>query len=387
MNTTSIDSTVKRKRFWPPTLLFAITGLLAIIVVPLYGFIFGYHWYQWLAFAVMGAMCSLSITAGYHRLWSHKSYEAHWALRLLFALFGAAALQDSILKWCDHHRHHHQFVDDNNRDPYSAKRGFWFSHIEWMMHEYPTSHQNFENVQDLKRDKIVMWQHNNYIPITATMNLGILTLLGICTGDIIGMFLLAGALRIAFCHHTTFMVNSIIHRFGSQPYRDDVTACDNKVVNFFVFGEGYHNYHHAFQIDYRNGIHWFHYDPTKWVIKALSLIGITRNLKVASPVKIQKAKLDLQFKKARKKLESGSLPKGVEEALKSEALQLTHTLEKWEQLQLKSNKTKNGEKPNKWELTQIQTKTNELEYSLKMQGERLQALMEHVQEEKPKQAL
>ncbi|MCO1333813.1 fatty acid desaturase [Microbulbifer sp. OS29] len=385
MNTPSIDSTVKRKRFWPPTLLFAITGLLAVIAVPLYGFIYGYHWYQWLAFAVMGAMCSLSITAGYHRLWSHKTYEAHWSLRLLFALFGAAALQDSILKWCDHHRHHHQFVDNNDRDPYSAKRGFWFSHIEWMMYEYPTSYQNFKNVQDLQRDKIVIWQHNNYIPITVTMNLGILTLLGIITGDIIGMFLLAGALRIAFCHHTTFMVNSIIHKFGSQPYRDDVTACDNKIVNFFVFGEGYHNYHHAFQLDYRNGIHWFHYDPTKWVIKALSLVGITRNLKVASPVKIQKAKLDLQFKKARKKLQSKSAHRGVKEALQSESLQFTHTLEEWEQLQ--SKKTKRGEKLSKWELTQIQTKTNELAYSLKMQGERLQALMKHGQEGKTMEAL
>ncbi len=111
--------------------------------------------------------CGISITAGYHRLWSHRAYGAHWSVRLFFMIFGAMALQNSILIWGSQHRTHHRFVDDVDKDPYSAKRGFWFSHMGWILRNYPSGRNDFTNARDLERDPIVMFQHRYYLPLDA----------------------------------------------------------------------------------------------------------------------------------------------------------------------------------------------------------------------------
>ncbi|USD22442.1 fatty acid desaturase [Microbulbifer variabilis] len=379
MNTASPTSTTKRKCFWVPTVLFASTGFLALTAVPIYGLMVGYHWYQWLAFALLAALCSLSVTAGNHRLWSHRSYKAHWSLRLFFALFSAAALQNSTLTWSAAHRLHHRHIDDNDRDPYSAMRGFWFSHIDWMMHEYPSSHLDYKNVGDLKRDKIVMWQHNHYIPITLSMNLGIPLALGLLTGDVIGMLLLAGVLRIVVNHHTTFLVNSLAHMWGKRPYKNDISARDNIFLNLLVFGEGYHNYHHAFPADYRNGVGWFAYDPTKWMIKLFSWIGITNDLKTPSAVQIQKAKLSVQFSQAEEKLGGSAHREDWLKLLENEAIQFARALENWKNLQLQRAQCRGDKIAEKWRSLAIQNKVKELEFGLKMQSRRLSRLIKQCQ--------
>ena len=117
--------------------------------------------------------CGIAITAGYHRLWAHRAYEAHWSLRLVFMLFGAMSIQNSILIWASGHRTHHRYVDDVDLDPYSAKRGFWFSHIGWMLRNYPSGVPNFSNANDLLNDKMVMFQHNHYVPLVLVMNIAV----------------------------------------------------------------------------------------------------------------------------------------------------------------------------------------------------------------------
>ena len=105
----------------------------------------------------------MSITAGYHRLWSHKTYDANIVVRVILAIGGAMALQNSILHWSSDHRIHHRHVDDNDKDPYSAKRGLWFAHIGWMLREYQEKrYDDYRNCKDLQKDKVVMWQHNYY---------------------------------------------------------------------------------------------------------------------------------------------------------------------------------------------------------------------------------
>ena len=118
---------------WTNMLLFSLTPAFAIVLVPLYGYFYGYDLYEWAVFLLLMGFCGISITAGYHRLWSHKAYKAHPIVRSIFALGGACALQNDILTWASAHRRHHQFVDNNERDPYSASRGFWFSHIGWIL--------------------------------------------------------------------------------------------------------------------------------------------------------------------------------------------------------------------------------------------------------------
>ena len=114
--------------------MFALTVAVAVTVVPWYGFTHGYSAAAWVWFAVLLYANGLAITTGYHRLWSHKTFDAHWRVRLvLHAASARMALQNSVLHWAANHRSHHKYVDDNDRDPYSAGRGLWFSHIGWML--------------------------------------------------------------------------------------------------------------------------------------------------------------------------------------------------------------------------------------------------------------
>ncbi|MDC5719485.1 acyl-CoA desaturase [Vibrio europaeus] len=276
---------------WLNVFIFLSSFIVAVAVVPWYGMTSGYSVEHLIWFLVAFSFCNLSITAGYHRLWSHKTYEAHWSLRFLFALGGAFALQNSALHWRSDHRIHHKHVDNNDKDPYSAKRGFWFSHIGWMLREYnANTFENYSNCRDLQKDKIVMWQHKYYVPLAIATNFGIPIALGLLHGDILGMLLTIGVLRLVLSHHSTFFINSLAHIWGSQPYTDKNTARDNAVLAVFTFGEGYHNYHHIFENDYRNGIYWWQYDPTKWLIKSCSWLGLTKKLRVTPKLIIEKAK-------------------------------------------------------------------------------------------------
>lgn len=361
---------------WVTTILFSATMLVALVLVPLYGIVYGYEWFEWLAFAVYGALGGFSITAGYHRLWSHKTYEAHWLLRWIFALFGAATLQNSALIWSSGHRRHHRHCDDNDKDPYSAKRGFWFSHIGWMLREYKSGEVNFDNVKDLQRDPIVMFQHRYYLPLVLIMNIGLPVFLGLLTGDVIAMLLLAGVLRIVVNHHTTFFINSLAHIWGRQPYTDENTARDNDLLAFFTFGEGYHNYHHIFQTDYRNGIRWYQWDPTKWVIKVSSWLGLARNLKTVPALKIQRAMLAMQFKRAEQKLEKSKHKESWRALLEKETAEFKQAINTWTELQQSRYEAARERLVEKWENAAVHTKVKEIEYSLKMQRKRLQIMMD-----------
>ncbi len=294
---------------WTNVLLFSITFLIALVGVPWYAIAVGFGWSEIIATILCLGYCGMSITAGYHRLWAHKTYDAHPILQVIFAIGGAFALQNSALHWSSDHRVHHKFVDNNDRDPYSAKRGFWYSHIGWMLREYQAYRYNdYNNVRDLQNNKIVMWQHNNYLLLTVLTNFGIPLLLGVLTGNIIGMLLSAGFLRLVLSHHFTFFINSLAHIWGSQPYTDENTARDNGLLAFVTYGEGYHNYHHIFEYDYRNGIRWWQFDPTKWLIKGCTWVGLTRNLKTVPEDRIAKAKALMQLKRAQARVMVMTLP-------------------------------------------------------------------------------
>ncbi|GAB3288297.1 acyl-CoA desaturase [Pseudidiomarina andamanensis] len=284
---------------WLNLSVFAITFLVTVIGVPWYGLTHGFS--AGLIAGLIGTIvfAGISITAGYHRLWAHRAYDAHWSLRILFALGGALAVQNSALHWSSDHREHHKHVDDNDKDPYSAKRGFWYSHIGWMLREYQASrYSNYDNAKDLQNDPIVMWQHRNYLLLTLVTSIGWPIALGVMLGDVWGAIILVGFARLVINHHTTFFINSLAHIWGKQTYTDRNTARDNGVLALLTFGEGYHNYHHIFSADYRNGIRWWHFDPTKWLIRACSWVGLTSNLKRTNGYQVEKARLEMQFKKA-----------------------------------------------------------------------------------------
>ena len=293
----------KAPLIWTNILVFSSTLLIAAIAVPWYAIAVGFGTAEIIAMLLCLGYCGMSITAGYHRLWSHKSYQAHPVLEFIFAIGGAFALQNSAIHWASDHRVHHRHVDDNDKDPYSAKRGFWFSHIGWMLRDYQgPDHYNYDNVRDLQKNKILRFQHKHYLALALLTNFGIPIGLGLLFGNLWGMILLVGVLRLVLSHHFTFFINSLAHIWGKQTYTDQNTARDNGVLALLTYGEGYHNFHHIFEYDYRNGIKWWHFDPTKWLIKAGSWVGLTSRLRTCPEERIEQAKATMQLKRAKARL-------------------------------------------------------------------------------------
>lgn len=369
--------------------IFVAFPLAALILVPWWGLTEGYTGIQWMWAGIFLYLNGLAITGGYHRLWAHKAYQAHPWLRVWLAAWGAGALQNSILVWASDHRRHHRHVDDNEKDPYSAGRGIWFSHMGWMLRDYPTNQEDFSNAQDLQRDPVVMWQHRNYIVLTTVMNLGLPLLLGLALGDVIGTLLLVGLLRLVVNHHVTFLINSLAHVWGTRPYTESNSARDNPVLAFLTYGEGYHNYHHIFQNDYRNGIRWYHWDPTKWMIALCARLGLARELVRIPDFRIQRAILDTQFERARRSLTEQQQEHPLLDKLEKEYQLFTDSINRWKALQSERYERRVnaledafGERraalQQRWEQAALRTQLRELEFSLKMQRRRLTLLMQQI---------
>lgn len=314
---------------WPTVLMLTITPLIALIGVPWYQLAVGFEWSHWLTFAVVAALNGISITAGYHRLWAHNAYKARTPLKVVLALFGAAAFQNSILTWASQHRRHHRHVDIVDEDPYSAKKGLWYSHVGWMLRHYPTNTDDFSNVADLKRDKVVMWQHKHYYSVALVMNVLPPLIMGMLTGDYLAHFLACGFLRLVYSHHTTFFINSLAHYWGRQPYTEDNTARDNDLLALFTYGEGYHNYHHLFQGDYRNGVRWWQFDPTKWLIKTCDWLGLAYDLRKTPDFKICEAMVNRQLEVVRQRLSSDRASDRVRSFVELETQHLARLLSEW----------------------------------------------------------
>ena len=295
---------------WLNTVFLLSTPLLALAGVIL-------HWSllsapgltEFIVFIAFYFACGLSITVGYHRLFSHRSHDASWPLVLFYSIFGAGAFQNSILEWCSDHRNHHKSTDTEN-DPYSASKGFWYSHMGWVMIEEENFQNDFSNVKDLQSSKIIMWQHRNIFLIGAISGIILPALIGFLIGGIatgVGCLVWGGLVRTVFVHHGTFLINSAAHIWGTQPYSEENSSRDSFWLAFLTFGEGYHNFHHTFQADYRNGHKWYHVDPSKWWITSFNLLGLKSNLKSTPKHSIEAAKIDIKSKKAFSKLESRNI--------------------------------------------------------------------------------
>ncbi len=241
--------------------------------------------------AIFSVLTNLSITMGYHRLFSHKSYEAHPALEAILLFISAGAFQGSALKWASDHRIHHRF-EDTDKDPYSIKKGFWHAHMGWMMKNESVNLPI--QAADLEKNKLISFQHKYYLILAITVGYILPTLIGALFGNAWLGLVIGGGLRIFLTQQSTFFVNSLSHTLGKTPYSSEKTAKDSLVVAFLTHGEGFHNFHHKFQFDYRNGIRWYHWDPTKWSIQLAYLIGLAKKLKTVNVSDILKARLEVE---------------------------------------------------------------------------------------------
>ncbi len=284
---------------WVNAVFLFATPILALIGAIWHGFTYGITWVEICIFFFWYFACGLSITVGYHRLFSHRSHSAVLPLRILYALFGAGAFQNSILEWCSDHRRHHKDTDKEG-DPYNATRGFWWSHFFWIIIDEEDGEVDYSNVPDLQKDWVVRLQHRFIFTIGFLVGMVAPAIIGYLLGGIptaIGGFVWGGLVRTVFVHHGTFLINSAAHVWGKQSYTTSNSSKDSNWLAFFTFGEGYHNFHHAFQADYRNGIRWWQWDPSKWWIRAFSLVKFNSNLKRTPTASIETAKMRTSFSK------------------------------------------------------------------------------------------
>jgi stearoyl-CoA desaturase (Delta-9 desaturase) len=281
-------------------IFFAALPVIAIVGTVLFC-IFGLvHWPTWILAGSYMLLTGLAITAGYHRLFSHKTYRAVWPLRFILLLLGAATFEGSALEWCTDHRNHHRYTD-TDKDPYNIKAGFWYAHIGWIFRLNPDA-RDFSNVEDLKKDPLVYLQDKYYVPIAIFMGFIFPMVIAILWGDPWGGLLIGGALRMCINHHFTFAINSVCHYFGKKTYSDRQSARDNWLTAFLTLGEGFHNFHHQFPLDYRNGIRFFHFDPTKWIIYCLSKVGLAKDLKYVGEHRIVHYRVQMQEQQLLEKL-------------------------------------------------------------------------------------
>ncbi|KAG0019661.1 hypothetical protein BGZ82_011822 [Podila clonocystis] len=243
----------------------------------------------------------LGITAGYHRLWAHRAYNAGPAMSFVLALLGAGAVEGSIKWWSRGHRAHHRWTD-TEKDPYSAHRGLFFSHIGWMLVKRPGWKIGHADVDDLNKNRLVQWQHKNYLFLVLMMGLVFPTAVaGLGWGDWRGGYFFAAVLRLVFVHHATFCVNSLAHWLGEGPFDDRHSPRDHFITAFVTMGEGYHNFHHQFPQDYRNAIRFYQYDPTKWLIATCAFFGLATHLKTFPENEVRKGQLHMIEKRVLEK--------------------------------------------------------------------------------------
>lgn len=285
---------------WTVTLFLILNPILSILLLVLYctlspSYLLTFAVDQFISISIFSLifaiLTNLSITMGYHRLYAHKSFEAHPLLEWFLLFISSGAFQGSALKWASDHRIHHRF-EDTERDPYSIKRGFWYAHMGWMMLNESVSIPI--NAPDLEKNKLVQFQHKYYLACAIFVGYFIPTIVGWFLGNALLGLVIAGGLRIFLTQQSTFFVNSLSHMIGKSYYSVEKTAKDSLIVAILTHGEGYHNYHHKFQIDYRNGIKWYHWDPTKWSIQFASLLGLAKRLRTVPFSEILRAKLETE---------------------------------------------------------------------------------------------
>lgn len=268
-----------------PLTVFLVSFLSGTVVfLPLYILFFTFSW-KTLLVAVGVYVCSqLAITVGYHRFYSHRAFKARWIFEWPLLFFGTLAIQGSAMQWAHDHRLHHAFVD-TPRDPYYIKRGFWYAHLTWMF--YKTEKMNTRLVHDLNSRWLLRFQHEWFLPLALACNVLVVWGAFLITKDLAGSIYLVGAVRLWCTYNSTWAINSVTHTFGTQMYSTAHSARDNFFTAILTFGGGYHNYHHSYPTDYRDGVRWFDFDPGKWVVWFCSKLGLTYDLRRVTKEKIE----------------------------------------------------------------------------------------------------
>ncbi|KAG7512666.1 hypothetical protein JOB18_036515 [Solea senegalensis] len=240
-----------------------------------------------LAWSVVCYLISaLGVTAGAHRLWSHRSYKASLPLQIFLALANSMAFQNDIYEWARDHRVHHKY-SETDADPHNAKRGFFFSHIGWLMlRKHPDVIEKGRKLElsDLRADKVVMFQRRHYKLSVVVLCFLVPTLIPwYFWGESLAVaYFVPGLLRYTLVLNATWLVNSAAHMWGNRPYDKTINPRENPLVAFSAMGEGFHNYHHTFPFDYATGEFGWKLNVTTAFIDLMCSLGLARERKRVS---------------------------------------------------------------------------------------------------------
>ncbi len=280
-----MQATIKKPINWGPVIFLTTYQTLLLLLLPFYL----YFDTPTLAVVVTTVFLiyatGMSITGGYHRYYAHRSYRTNKIVEFFLLFLGSMTAQGSALRWAFDHRLHHANVDTED-DPYSIKKGFWYAHCLWIIEKPRTIDPKV--VSDLLKNPLVAFQHRYYKLCMLASNAISTLFFGYIFNDYLAAFVMTLWVRLFVLHHFTWFINSLAHTWGDKPFCKELSAVDNYCLSMLTFGEGYHNYHHTFANDYRNGIRWFHFDPTKWMIWTLSKLGLASGLKKTDPTVIEK---------------------------------------------------------------------------------------------------
>jgi len=282
-NTSGDEVEYQAKIRWPD-----LIAQLFLHVGGLYGLylLFSAKFYTllWVLVTIWGS--GIGITAGAHRLWSHKSYNASLPLRILLVFLFTIAGQRDAYTWALDHRIHHKF-SETEADPHNAKRGFFFAHVGWLFltpHPKVAEKREVIDMSDLERDSVVMFQRKWFIPLFAVCTIGLPVLVPwyYWNESLWMSFWINFNLRFCCTLNIAFFVNSVAHMWGRKPYDKNIMPVESPIVSFLALGEGWHNYHHVFPWDYKTGEFGYTLNVTTLFIDICAKLGLANGRKFVS---------------------------------------------------------------------------------------------------------
>lgn len=266
---------------WRNVIWFAILHALAV-----YGLFLlpTCSWSTLLFTSVLYYMNAFGITAGAHRLWTHRAYHAKLPLRIFLGICNSMAFQNDIIEWVRDHRLHHKY-SETDADPHNAKRGFFFSHCGWLMcRKHPDIKEKGKQIDlsDLFADPVCVFQRKYYLQSVLLLCFVLPTVIPwyFWGESLWKAYIVCGILRYVVVLNFTWCVNSVAHLWGNKPYDKRINPVENLLVTVGAAGEGFHNYHHVFPSDYACSEHGWSINPTTAFIDFMSLIGQVSDRKV-----------------------------------------------------------------------------------------------------------
>ncbi|GMR60425.1 hypothetical protein PMAYCL1PPCAC_30620, partial [Pristionchus mayeri] len=274
-----------------------VVMLIVLHIVALVGVYHAFTEAKWRTLSFMfwiTMYAGTSITGGAHRMWSHKAYKIHFRINTL-RNFINMLLKNDVIDWARDHRAHHKW-SDTDADPHNIKRGFFFAHMGWLMcRKHPKVKEMGSKIDlsDLEADPVLAFQSRFTLKFYIVYIINILKFtikrLGSCIWTILFCKLskvLVSNIKMLFVR----VINSVSHSFGYHPFDKEITPTDHPVTAFFIFGEGWHNYHHTFPQDYRTSEYMWSMNVTALIIDFFASMGWVWDRKRMSKEAIERQK-------------------------------------------------------------------------------------------------